>query len=138
MPSILIFKDDKNQRRTKTRQPGLNPGFLPQIKILRQSHHPLQRRPRLTQVHAWTTLFISIYADILFLIAFTICSSLILFILYSYFAKFSVFWKIVSVVSGGGFILSYLNVGFSKPGIARAKGPIDSRTREEYRFCRIC
>ena len=35
----------------------------------------------------------------------------------------------MSICSGLGFILSYFYVGFSKPGIARSKGPTDAKMK---------
>ena len=37
---------------------------------------------------------------------------------YNYFTKFSLFWKFIVTISASAFLLSYLKVGFSKPGIA--------------------
>lgn len=58
--------------------------------------------------------------DPLFFTAFVFCAFLIGLLFYSYYERFSIFWKIFLTLSCSAFLLSYLNVGFSRPGIAHS------------------
>jgi hypothetical protein len=83
-------------------------------------------------------LYASIHVDPLFFTAFSVCGFLVAMLFYSYFEKFSIFWKVVTILSCGSFIFSYLKVGFSRPGIAQATHPPSAFEREERRFCHFC
>lgn len=56
-------------------------------------------------------------ADPLFFTAFVVCAALIFFMLFNYMDKFSLFWKVLTTLSAGGFLFSYLRIGFSLPGV---------------------
>jgi multisubunit Na+/H+ antiporter MnhF subunit len=78
------------------------------------------------------------YQDPLFITALIICGGLVFFVLYNYYTQFSLFWKIIVTLSGLGFVGTYIVVGLSDPGIAKAKGRPSQEEKEAFRFCHIC
>jgi hypothetical protein len=80
--------------------------------------------------------FISI--DIVFFIAFGFCLFMLGWLMYNFMDKFSLFWNISVLISSTSFLLAYLKVGFSKPGVQLPSHEVTPIERESLRFCSIC
>lgn len=76
--------------------------------------------------------------DPLFFTALVICGGLVFFVLYNYYTQFSLLWKVLVTISGSGFVISYLIVGFSNPGIAKPQRRVSEVEKESFRYCHIC
>jgi hypothetical protein len=67
-----------------------------------------------------------------------VCLGLIVLLFYSYYSKFSYFWRILLVFSCGSFLFSYLKVALSRPGVAHPRREATALDREDRRFCHFC
>lgn len=77
-------------------------------------------------------------SDPIFLTSFSVCFIMVALFFTYQLHQYSIFWKVILSLSSGSFLLSYLYIGFSKPGIAMSNRHLSQIERSSNRYCNIC